>query len=279
VALFQCKKRNIPVFLRCETQDEASSRSKWKSVFRSICYFSIYKFIDKLLFIGELNKEHYLKHGVASNKLFPATYATIDRFKKMDLSKKNEMRFSCRTKSNINKSKFVIGFSGKLIPKKNPEILYEMLNYLSEEIIKNTCIYFLGSGQLDETLKERAITVEKEFGIKTIFTGFVNQTIMASHYLAMDIMLLPSRQMGETWGLVANEALQAGCGVIVSDFVGCHKDFSNWERFRVFEEGNANELANNVAELYKFDRDFNWANQGLKEYSIDRVAESIVNLL
>jgi len=30
-------------------------------------------------------------------------------------------------------------------------------------------------------------------------------------------MVLPSRRAGETWGLVVNEALQAGCAVIVSE--------------------------------------------------------------
>ena len=44
--------------------------------------------------------------------------------------------------------------------------------------------------------------------------------------------------MGETWGLVVNEALQAGCSVIVSDAVGCHADFKDWERVRVFSDGN-----------------------------------------
>ena len=279
VALWQSKKRKIPVFLRCETQDEASSRSKLKGNVRYVCYFLVYKWISKFLYIGKLNKEHYLKHGVFPSKLSPATYATVDRFIKLDSETKNKMRLDCREKSNINELKFVIGFSGKLIPKKNPEILYEILNYLPEELVKNICIYFLGSGELDEKLKQRAISVELKFGIKTIFTGFVNQTEMPSHYLAMDIMVLPSRKMGETWGLVANEALQAGCGVIVSDVVGCHKDFNGWERFRVFEEGNAKELAKCVEELSKFKRDFNWAQEGLEEYSIDAIAKSIIKLL
>jgi len=279
VALWHSKKRKIPVFLRCETQDEASSRSKFKSTIRFVSYFCIYKWIDKFLYIGKLNKEHYLQHGVSQGKLFPATYATVDRFATIDIETKNKMRIDCRTKFSINESKFVIGFSGKLIPKKNPEILYEILDSLPEEVIKNICFYFLGSGELDKTLRERAVLAEREFGVKTFFTGFVNQTEMPSHYLAMDIMVLPSRKMGETWGLVANEAMQAGCGVVVSDVVGCHKDFANWERFRVFEEGNAKELAKRVEELSKFKRDFTWAKKGLKEYSIDSIAESIIKLL
>jgi glycosyltransferase involved in cell wall biosynthesis len=279
LALWQSKKLNIPVFLRCETQDEASLRSKLKYNIRFVGYFVVYKWISKFLYIGELNKEHYLKHGVSIDKLFSATYATVDRFVELDLKTKNKWRLNCRTKSGIDESKLVIGFSGKLIPKKNPEILYETLKFLPRELLKNLCFYFLGSGELDETLKQRAIAVEKEFGIKSFFTGFVNQSEIASHYLAMDILVLPSRQLGETWGLVANEAMQAGCSVIVSDVVGCHKDFRNWERFRVFKEGSAIELAENIEELSKFTRNFSWAVEGLKKYSIDNIANSIVRLI
>jgi len=279
VALLHSKKRNIPVFLRWETQDQAFSRSKIKISIRFIYYFFVYKLIDKFLFIGKLNKEHYLRHGVLLSKLFPAHYATTDRFINLDSEIKNRLRFECRSYSNINESKFVIGFSGKLIQKKNPEILYEILEYLQEKLLKNTCIYFLGSGELEGKLKQRAKAVESKFGVKTIFTGFVNQTEMPSHYLAMDILILPSRKMGETWGLVCNEAMQAGCGVIVSNNVGCHADFAKWERFRVFQDGDVKELARRVEDLFAYQRDFDWAKELLNDYSIDATAKSIIKLI
>lgn len=279
VALWQSKKRNIPVFLRCETQDEASSRSRLKGCIRFFCYFLVYKLFAKFLFIGILNRQHYLRHGVSISNLFSSTYATVDRFIQLDLITKYKMRSDCRIRFNITESKFVIGFTGKLIPKKNPEILYKILNYLPEQLVKNSCIYFLGSGELDEKLKQLALSAQITFGVNTIFTGFINQTEMPSHYLAMDILVLPSRKNGETWGLVVNEALQSGCGVVVSDAVGCHKDFNGWERFRVFEEGNAEELSNCVKELAQFTRDFNWAQEGLEEYSIKSIGESIINVM
>jgi glycosyltransferase involved in cell wall biosynthesis len=95
----------------------------------------------------------------------------------------------------------------------------------------------------------------------------------------MDIMVLPSRRMGETWGLVANEAMQAGCGVIVSDAVGCSEDFKSWERFRVFKESNAEDLAHRVLQLSEYSRDFNWARQKLEKYALKATAEAIAQEL
>jgi len=279
VALWESKKRNIPVILRCETQDDAFSRSKLKYFLRYILYFLVYKLINKILFIGNLNKEHYLKHGVSSRKLFPAKYATVNRFLDINVHEKNILRAVCRLQFSIDDSQIIIGFSGKLIPKKNPEILFKIIDFLLIELRIKFCFYFLGSGELELQLKETATNIQKRFGIKSVFTGFVNQTQMPSHYLAMDILVLPSRKMGETWGLVVNEALQSGCAVVVSDAVGCHKDFNTWERFRVFPEGDSKLLACRIEELIKYERDFNWAQVGLNEYSIDSIAKSIVNLI
>lgn len=279
VALWEAKKRKIPVFLRCDTNDEAFSRSMIKSTIRYLYYTITYKLLDKFLFVGTLNKEHFKNHRVNQTKLIFSPHSTFDRFIKMNLEFKKKMRSSSRIESHIDESQIVIGFSGKLIPKKNPEILFKIIEFLPDELRNKICFYFLGSGELDLKLKQIAITIQNEFGIKSIFTGFVNQTQMPSHYLAMDILVLPSRKTGETWGLVVNEALQAGCAVIVSDAVGCHKDFKTWERFRVFPEGDAKILAYRVEELAKYERDFNWAQVGLNEYSIESTAKSILQSL
>lgn len=92
----------------------------------------------------------------------------------------------------------------------------------------------------------------------------------------MDLLVLPSRRMGETWGLVANEAMQGGCGVIVSNAVGCGADFAGWERFRIFPEEDAKALAAQVSGLASLPRSFDWAQAGLKAYSLEAVADALL---
>ena len=126
----------------------------------------------------------------------------------------------------------------------------------------------VGSGEMEAELRTN--------GQAAIFTGFVNQSELADYYLAADIVVLPSRRMGETWGLVVNEALQAGCAVVVSDAVGCAEEFNTWERVRVFPAGDAVQLAQHIISLSRLPRDFDWCRPRLGEYSIESVARALL---
>lgn len=269
----------IPIWLRCETQDYVTERSSIKSAIRSFMYRTIYKGIQKFLYIGELNKEHYLKHGITLDQLHPVKYTTNNRFEKFSMEQKNRLRKEKRQEYKLDEDKCVIGFSGKLIPKKNPDLLFAAVAFLPLEIKKNINFLFIGSGELEKQLKIKAKELLKEYGIKTVFTGFVNQTQMPANYLAANIIVLPSRKQGETWGLVANEGLQAGASVIVSDSVGSHKDFEKLERFKVCKTEDANDLADKIIELIDFNTDFDWAKEALKDYSISANVKSIVTLI
>lgn len=279
VAYREARKRKIPVWLRCETQDEAVTRSKVKGILRSIFYTLTYKGFSRMFYIGELNKQHYLRHGVKPAKLLPAKYSTVDRFSSLDASQKISLRAAARAKAGVDEGALVVGFSGKLIPKKNPDILFKVLKGLNPALRERIHFYFIGSGELKEQLQQQADLALKEYGVKTYFTGFVNQSELAEHYLTMDILVLPSRRMGETWGLVANEGMQAGCSVIVSDAVGSYADFSGWERFRVFKENDETDLVSKIEELGQYERDFRWASEKLAPYSIEAVANAFVNEL
>lgn len=275
----EARKRKIPLWLRCETQDDAIERSVFKTAVRSLIYRRIYSGISHFFYIGELNKQHYLKHGVSENQLTPALYGTVYRYKGMDIADKEKIRKRIRDDKGISINNIVIGFSGKFIEKKNPIILFKMLYTLPLEIQKRIVLYFVGSGPLEKELIEHSKIAFIKYGIKTIFTGFVDQTKIGDHYLAMDIFVLPSRKMGETWGLVVNEALQAGCSVIVSNAVGCSRDFFNAERFEVVKVDAEKELAEKVVRLANFTRDFNWALNLLIPYSIESTANSFIEKL
>jgi glycosyltransferase involved in cell wall biosynthesis len=54
------------------------------------------------------------------------------------------------------------------------------------------------------------------------FAGFRTQSELAAFYALADILVLPS--LWESWGLVVNEAMNAGCAIVASDRVGSAHD-------------------------------------------------------
>jgi len=76
-----------------------------------------------------------------------------------------------------------------------------------------------------------------------------------------------------------NEALHAGCGVIVSDAVGSHREFGKWERVRVIKEGDAAGCAVAIEELTGFQRSFDWCEVKMQGYSVSAAAAAIAGKL
>ena len=235
----------------------------------------MYKGINKAFPIGKLNSLHWINHGLKPSQLRFARYCTPDRTIGLSEAQKHYCRNSIRDRLGINKSQTIVSFFGKLIPKKTE--LLQAIPFLSNEFIKNVSFCFIGSGELLPSLKDKAKTIESFYGIKSFFPGFINQSLLVDWYLASDVVVLPSRRAGETWGLVVNEALQAGSSVVVSEAVGCSADFGHLERFRTIPVGSKQMLAQALMELATYPRSFDWARDALAEYSIDAAASALAS--
>jgi glycosyltransferase involved in cell wall biosynthesis len=266
---------NIPVWMRCETQDQALSRSSLKSLLRSAYYLVLYKGINTAFPIGQLNRLHWLKHGLKSHQLRYARYCTPDRTLALSAVQKSDRRKNVRDRLGIDQSQIVVSFFGKLIPKKDPELLLRAIPFLSKDLLRHLFFLFVGSGELLSTLESRAKVVESGYGVETFFAGFVNQSSLVDWYLASDVVVLPSRRAGETWGLVVNEALQSGCAVVVSEAVGCSADFGDLERFRTIPVDSEQDLVQALTELAQYPRNFDWAHDALDQYSTEAAAQAL----
>jgi glycosyltransferase involved in cell wall biosynthesis len=274
-AYLSCLRLRIPIWIRHETQDEAFRRRPWKRMLRALAYRVIYAGVSHAFYIGQLNREHLLRHGMQESRLSFAPYCVDSPIPAMSAETKAAMRSETRARLGIRDGETVVLFSGKLIQKKAPDLILDAFSRLSAERRAGTRIIFLGSGIMMDELKARA----EQFPGSAIFPGFVNQRDLPGYYLAADMLVLPSRRMGETWGLVVNEALHAGCGVIVSDAVGSHREFGGWERVRVIQEGDAGGCADGIEQLAKFPRSFDWCEKAMEQYTVRTAAKAIATRL
>jgi glycosyltransferase involved in cell wall biosynthesis len=147
-----------------------------------------------------------------------------------------------RRRWRIAQDAFCVLFCGKFIAKKRPLDLIAAAELLrAEGRVPNIHLLFVGSGELGAALRsaccvaydaeaeavQGAATGDALIGVIAqplgSFAGFLNQTEISRAYVAADCLVLPSDH-GETWGLVANEALASGLACLVSDACGCAED-------------------------------------------------------
>ena len=150
-----CVWLRIPLWIRHETQDEAFRRPLWKRVVRHIFYRAAYRCVKHAFYIGQLNREHLLRHGLPENRISFAPYCVAPAFPS-STKEKQERRDALRTQLGVTANETLLLFSGKLIEKKNPKLILQALPLIPAANISRLKVVFVGSGELSETLQNMA---------------------------------------------------------------------------------------------------------------------------
>jgi glycosyltransferase involved in cell wall biosynthesis len=205
----------IPVWFRGDSTllDETGGA---KQILRRTFLKYIYRSADFAFYVGENNRQYYLKHGFSKERLFFAPHA-IDNHRFGDQT--GEMRREAgqwRRELGIGDEEIAVLFVGKFEPKKDPELLIRAALRLDKPGVH---YIFAGNGALETNIK--AMTNGKS---RFHFIPFQNQSRMPVVYNLCDILALPSQGPGETWGLAVNEAMACGKAILVSDKCGCAID-------------------------------------------------------
>ncbi len=244
LAYFAARSSGTPVFIRGESPlNQEQTRNKAKIYAKKILLGSLFKRASALLAIGTQNREFYEFYNVPGSKIFHTPYAVenkrfIEDSVRLSLSKED-----LRRKLGIPPDAPVILFSGKLIDKKRP---LDLLRAYEKIGLENKALVYLGDGVLRSRLEEYV----KKNNLKNVyFSGFKNQTEITAYYALADIFVLPSG-IGETWGLVVNEAMCFGLPLVISDIAGCAKDLLKpGENGFVYPSGDIEALSGELLKL------------------------------
>ncbi len=240
MALYQAWKAKYPILFRGETTDHARQRGPYKAWVWEHILRRIYRACTRLLYVGQRSYHHFKRLGCLDEHLVFSPYCVdISPFKPNEAARAR-FRPAVRESLGITETQMVLLFSGKLSPRKGPDLLLQAVKHLPAEIRRHIVVMFLGSGELQETLQA---LVQSSPPMRVIFLGFQNQTLLSRYYHAADMLVLPSRH-SETWGLVVNEALHHGLPCVISEGVGCAPDLIDpGITGDIFETGSARSLA------------------------------------
>jgi glycosyltransferase involved in cell wall biosynthesis len=218
-AFFQAWRAGLPILFRAETTD-IETGSPLRQRVRGAALRTMYSRATRLLYIGARSKRHYEQLGCDAAQLAFSPYCVDTSPFETEESARTEMRERLRQTLGIGRDHLVVLFSGKLIPKKRPDLLLAAVRALAEKSANRLAVVFLGDGELRSALEAERRNLT---GVAVLFVGFQNQRLLSPYYHAADLLVLPS-QYSETWGLVVNEALAHGLPCVVSTAVGCAED-------------------------------------------------------
>jgi len=144
-------------------------------------------------------------------------------------------------------------------------ILFEALTKIEH---KHWRLNIIGSGNLRESYQRQAEALGLSRKIK--FLGRLDETTLIKTYQSSDIFILPSINRHEAFGLVLTEAMACGVPVIASNLPGVRTVFRDGLDGLTVEPGNAQDLAEKLAELIGDEPKRSDMGRSARSYAISR---------
>jgi glycosyltransferase involved in cell wall biosynthesis len=232
---------------------------------------------DACLAPGVWSREYFEYYGARSDRIFFVPHVIDADFMELESQRLQAHRSKLRRQWGLRDDSVIFLFVGKFTDTKRPLDFVKALCEAAKQG-KDVQGLMVGDGPLRPACEEFVTSHDAP----VTFAGFLNQSQIVRAYVCGDVLVLPS--IGETWGMVVNEAMACGRPSLVSDRVGCGPDLvMAHETGVIFPHGNVAALtsamvnmAANAALSAEMGRK---AQSQLKKYSVGTAVEGVLHAL
>jgi glycosyltransferase involved in cell wall biosynthesis len=204
----------------------------------------------------------YMKEQI--NKLFSYPWDDIWVIPNGVESKEFSLKFDKKgfRKKYAQDEEKIIFYIGRHVYEKGIQVLIEAAPQILKDY-QNVKFIIGGIGPMTESLKNRV----KELGLEArfIFTGYTDEKTKLKLYNVADVSVFPS--LYEPFGIVALEAMAAGCPVVTSDIGGFREIIKHDNNGLTFYNKDSNSLSFNILRILK--------NSNLSEFLIENAFSTI----
>lgn len=215
-AIWAAWQSGVKVFVRGDSHLHFD-RSHTLKLTKLIAYRRFVPRFDACLAPGVWSREYFEYYGARPERLFFVPHVIDSEFMQSESQRLAAQRSELRRGWNLQDASIVFLFVGKFTQTKRP---LDFVRAVSEAGNSEKAIAGLMVG--DGPLRLACEEFVRSHNAPISFTGFLNQSQIARAYMCGDVLVLPS--VGETWGMVVNEAMACGRPALVSDRVGCGPD-------------------------------------------------------
>jgi glycosyltransferase involved in cell wall biosynthesis len=148
-------------------------------------------------------------------------------------------------------SPFRIGFVGRISRQKSLQLLFEALPHLVEKLGPDVRLDLLGPAEdvIGEDNWKQVLAHAGQHGDQVRYHGVKHGADLAGFYAGLDVLVLPSMDRLESFGLVQVEAMLRGVPVVASDLPGMRTPVAVTGMGRLFAPGDATALASTIADV------------------------------
>ena len=180
---------------------------------------------------------------------------------------------------------FVIGVAARLAAEKGIEYLLESIPYIEEMLIPlraslgrndNEVLFkIIIAGPMEpvgeEKYRKKILKLIEKFRKYVVFLGELDEEDMGSFYSLLDVLVLPSVNSTEAFGMVQVEAMMMGVGVVATDLPGVRVPIEKTGMGKIVAVRNSKKLAEAIVEVLKNKQKY-IKNKGLaqREFLIDK---------
>ena len=254
IAMAAAKMLGIPVLLRTDSTLIDHPRGPVKLAVKNLFFRILRRFAYGVLSVGQRNTQYWRHHLGEDIPVFSIPYAVDNAFFQERCHAASATREQLRQELGLEANRPVVLFASKLLARKCcidlVDAYLELVRRWRLEGGSRPLPYLLivGEGEQRPQIEARLQQASAEDREGVHMLGFRNQSELPRFYDLCDAFVLPS--IHEPWGLVVNEAMNAGKPIIVSDQVGCQPDLvGNEDNGLVFPARNVGALADALANV------------------------------
>ena len=184
------------------------------------------------------NRAYWKELSVPNEKMFFIPCAVDNNFFRKEKQRYIHLREKTRSDLGIDSSDLVILFLARFTARKRPLDLIEALGELNH---KKIVLLFVGDGPERSAMEAAA----QKHSIRSVFTGFINQSELPRYYNLADLFVVISSYDASPKAL--NEAMNFSIPAIVSEQVGTANDLiREGENGFIVKVGDLNTISNRI---------------------------------
>jgi len=230
-------KENVPVVVHTFHGHVFHSYfGKLKTIFYKIVERYLAKKSSAIITISDIQRDEL----VNTHKVVPQNKAKVINLG-FDLTKfqtnQEDKRLNFVSEYNILNDEVCIGIIGRLTDIKNHDMFFNVIDKVVKQTTKKIRVFVIGGGELEESLKQKALQIEKDNESKIFtFTSWIKDVDVP--LARLDVVCLTSHNEGTPVSLIEAQAANV---VVMSTNVGGVKDIVEEDKTAYVIEGFSEE--------------------------------------